>query len=149
MKTLLRNLFNRNPKLRDLIMAMISSSKEAIAIYDHQGDLIFGNGYLNQQTPKEIYLNGLSIGSVYGGSAAFQICDVIQLFVDQQDIQKKLGAETLQMYREINLLFAFAGKLSQITDVESIAQLAIEEVENVIQFERGVIFLGENIKDIK
>lgn len=59
-----------------------------------------------------------------------------------QEIEKKLlGAETLQLYREINLMFRFSEKLLDTRSIQAIARLTLEEARHIIPFENAALYL--------
>ena len=63
-------------------------------------------------------------------------------YVSQKEAErKKLGAEVLNLYQEINLIFNFSEKLAQTIDAPSICSITLEEARHVISSDQGVIVL--------
>ncbi|MCB9285112.1 MAG: helix-turn-helix domain-containing protein [Lewinellaceae bacterium] len=140
-KNLLHTLLVRNQDLSGLIRQVAEASDARVWVENAQGMLLFG-------TPEEHYLqripvmaSGVLLGYVSGCEKAPMIAGWLEQLATLEENRKKLGAEVLHLYRELNLIFDFSEKLASVASLDSIAQLTLLEAGRLISFEQGVVFL--------
>lgn len=81
------------------------------------------------------------------GNSAPLVADLLNNWLRQEEEKKQLGAETLHLYREINLIFTFSEKLAAAPGVAEIARLTLQEAGQVIDFAAGAVFFGSESAD--
>lgn len=118
-----------------------------IAIFDLDGTQLFGHSspVSNASSAPErfpITLEGEAMGWVEGMAAEAQpVALLLSIQVAQVIERRSLANEALEKYREINLLYSIAEKLTSCRDVESVVQLALAEAHRLIPGTSAVLFL--------
>jgi adenylate cyclase len=79
-----------------------------------------------------ILLGDATLGWVIGIEQVEQVANSLSYVVNREFERKALAAEALDKYREINLLYTIASKMSNCLDVKAIATLVIEEASRMI-----------------
>ena len=137
----LKKLIQRNQETANILQQLISQSGEVIAITDNKGEWLMGTTPTDDTSFQLIEFDGADVGKVYGKVGAKPIANLIQLLVNQEQERKKLGTEVLDLYREVNLMYNFAQKLGETIDQTDIAQLTLEETNNLISATGGMVAL--------
>jgi class 3 adenylate cyclase len=83
------------------------------------------------------------LGWVHGDDQVAMVANLIQTWAEQTLGRKRLGAEVLNLYREINLIYDFSEKLVDIIDPSDIARTALEEAQRLIPFNSGAVVLWD------
>ncbi|MFK8007130.1 MAG: adenylate/guanylate cyclase domain-containing protein [Saprospiraceae bacterium] len=137
----LKKLILRNKETAAILQQLIAQSGKVIAIADNKGKWLMGNP-LDDETPFQlIEFGGTEVGRIYGSEGVKPIADLIQFLVNQEQERKKLGTEILDLYREVNLMYNFAQKLGETINQAGIAQLTLEETNNLISATGGMVAL--------
>jgi adenylate cyclase len=79
-----------------------------------------------------ILLSDEILGWVIGKEQVEQIANFLSYLVKREFEQKMLAADALDKYREINLLYTIASKMSNCLDVKEIGILVLEEASRLI-----------------
>lgn len=137
-RSALVSLYKNNHDFRAWLADFAGVSAGWLCLEDQHGHIIYGDERARTCPQYEIYLAGEKLGSVFARKQGALIHQSIQIFLKQDLARRKLGTETLQMYREINLLFSFSEKLSRITRAEEISHLALEQLSAIIPFDTAV-----------
>ncbi|MEI6331048.1 MAG: adenylate/guanylate cyclase domain-containing protein [Pseudanabaena sp. ELA645] len=97
------------------------------------------NNANNKKIP--IMLGDEIIGWVLGIEQVEKVADFLTYMVHREFERKSLVTEALDKYREINLLYTIASKLSSCLDVKEISILVIEEASRLISFTSASVML--------
>ena len=136
----IRKLLQKNPSIRFGIETLVSQSKNGLVILDQDGSVILGQ--LTQDSAGyEVIADDAVIGKVIGDQQAEAIAQILQSLVNKDTEKRKLGDEVLHLYREINLIYKYSEKLSETIDPTSIASLALEEANHLIEANGGVVII--------
>lgn len=145
----LSNLLTRKKPLADLLRQAAAWTPDIWCIEDPSGQVIFGDPPEESAQTCPICLGTEMLGQVKSaGSAAPFIAAWLENWLRQEAEKKQLGAETLHMYREINLIFSFSEKLAATLGAEAIARLTLQEAGRIIGFGEGWVFLWDNEQGI-
>jgi AraC-like DNA-binding protein len=143
MKTSLAKTLARKKSLADLLQQVADLRLSTWCIEDVAGRLVFGKppGAAMYEYPVRVG-NEMAgrVKSENPGAASF-IAALLENWLRQEDEKKQLGAETLHLYREINLIFSFSEKLSATLSVEAIARLSLQEAGQIIRFDCGAVYM--------
>ncbi|XDE63061.1 hypothetical protein AB3M80_02585 [Arthrospira platensis BEA 1257B] len=129
----------RFPDIASIIDEMIKLNNGSISIFDHEGNCLLGN---LQPLPTETYpilLHNQSIGWVEGDRQAATVASLLTYLVNREWERKTLAHETLERYKEINLLYRISEKLSAVLDNKSLALLILEEAMQAIRATGGFV----------
>ena len=107
-------------------------------ITDNSGKLLYGETLDGASFPVKAEEDIL--GSVQGAGAK-EIAELLN-FLSQKEVEKKrIGAEVLTLYKEINLIFNFSERLASTIDAFSICRITLDEATRVINSKNGVVIL--------
>ncbi|MGK7878279.1 MAG: GAF domain-containing protein [Xenococcaceae cyanobacterium] len=128
-------------EVSSLLNEMIEALGVAMGIQDAEGKRLMGNDADNSLEQYPIELEGEVIGWVSGEKKASPIAALLTYIANRELEQKNLARETLDKYREINLLYKIAGKLTANLGVKEVAQIVIDEAKEFIKATRGSVQL--------
>ena len=118
---------------QDIIVAELKSLNPSINHSESQKN--------NIEKKAPILLGDEIIGWVLGIEQVEQVADFLTYMVHREFERKSLVTEALDKYREINLLYTIASKLSSCLDVKEISILVIEEASRLISFTSASVML--------
>ena len=137
-KTLSR-LFGRNPQLKEALNGLLNSMGDQACICDVSRDVLAGSADHAERADQPIFLNGEICGWVTGGAIAAPVAALVEVFARQEEEKKSLGAELIDQYREINLLYHLSEHLAASPHPESIASVALAEALRLNKAKAGMI----------
>jgi class 3 adenylate cyclase/putative methionine-R-sulfoxide reductase with GAF domain len=132
MKISLKRLIHKKEVLF-IINDISNVMKMPLCIRDAEGRVLLGHDNTNSLNKYPIQLDSQVIGWVLGLENASIVASLLTYLANQELEKKNLAYETLDKYKEINLLYNISGKLSACLDVNEIAQLVIDEATRLIQ----------------
>ena len=136
----LKSIIRKNGT-ESLVHSIMHEIKTSAWIEDDSGSILAGEGRQESLFSYPITLEGRVIGHVKGAENALIIANILDHLAIKEAERKKLGAEVLNLYQEINLIFNFSEKLAQTIDASSICKIAFREAMRVIESDNGVIIL--------
>ena len=145
----LKNLFARSAEVTDLLRVALEANEDVpFWVENEKGVLLFGVPTAGPAGTHEVKAEGELLGRVYGGPPAAYIARMLTQMVRQESEKKKLGAEVLHLYREINLIYNFSEKLVSAVSADAVADMALEEAGRLIPFTAGAVMLQEETNGI-
>lgn len=139
----LKNILSKKNDTAVILNTFIEKLNAKVWIEDEAGNTLLG---IKQNTvPMEypIQLADELLGFVKGDENGKIISDLLLHLLKKETEKKNVGAEVLNLYKEINLIFNFSEKLAQTIDTSSISKIALEEAGKVIQSNNGVVVLWD------
>ncbi len=131
----------------DSILALfIEQSGASLCIQDVTGKILFGNEQDENQFEYPVKADDEQIGLVKGDEKAIVVAKLLHHLAQKEAEKKRLGAEVLNLYKEINLIFNFSEKLAQTIDAPSICVITLDEARQVINSTAGTIVLWDESK---
>ena len=94
-----------------------------------------------------VYFHDQIIGWVSGGAGALSVAKLLAYQAQLEEEKKLLAKETLEKYKEINLLYNLTEKLSQKPDAQEIAGLVLKEAKKTIKADSMAILLANEAND--
>ena len=150
-------------ELLSLLRGLVTMPNSPIVIQDHEGKILIAdlgmqnivgtdlkpliplintkNQKNNSEKKVPILLGDEIIGWVIGIEQVEQVANFLTYVVHREFERKSLVTDALDKYREINLLYTIAGKLSSCLDVQEICNLVIEEASRLINFTSASVML--------
>ncbi|MGK7878274.1 MAG: GAF domain-containing protein [Xenococcaceae cyanobacterium] len=119
--------------LSPLLSSIFSAVGTPIGIQDVNGQLLMGDDSQAAQGRYPVELEGEMIGWVTGGEQAKPVVTLLVNLLNQALEKKTLANEILDKYREINLLYNIAQKLTACRQLPEMAKLALEEAKRLIR----------------
>ncbi len=139
----LKNILGKKSEAMMTIQSLITSLKAAIYIEDERSGPLLGSKIDAPPFHCEIILDEERIGWVDGDEHAKTIAGLLTILAQKESERKNLGAEVLNLYQEVNLIFNFSEKLTQTIDPAAIAQITLEEARHLIPSDGGIIVLWD------
>lgn len=139
----LKNIVGKNNELNSVILGIISQLNAPIWIEEHTGKLLLGEKNDMEESSFPIILEDEITGWVKGDEKGFIIAKLLTFLLLKEAEKKKLGAEVLNLYQEINLIFNFSEKLAQTIEPAAIAQLTLDEAIHSIPSNSGIVVLWD------
>ena len=115
-----------------IITSIARNYDTPIWIEDPDGKLLWGNKQDDEQIKHRITLKDELLGWVCGVQKAASIADLISHLARREDEIKALSRETLEKYKEINLLYSISAKMAKCLEPRDIAELVLSEAEKFI-----------------
>lgn len=135
----LKHMIGDDAGLRPVIDSLLRALGSRVSIEDQAGRSVFGDRGNGTRVP--LLLDDRQIGAVSGQPHAPVIAELLQYLVTQEAERKMLGAEVLNLYREVNLIYGFSEKLAALLDLERVCQLTMHEARHLIVATDGAILL--------
>ncbi len=88
-----------------------------------------------------VHLNDQIIGWVIGENNASSVAFLLSYIANKELQEKMLARETLDKYKEINLLYNISGQLAACLDLKQVANLVIDEATRLIKATSGSLML--------
>lgn len=139
----LKNIIIKNYEIHKIISSMMSNS--AAWIEDDQGLVLLGTKAENHVPGNAIQLDNETIGHVFNDQQAI-LSGTINYFIQRESEKKKLGAEVLNLYQELNVIYNFSEQLTQTIDPDVIAKITLDQAIHSIPSESGVIIQWDDIQ---
>lgn len=134
----------------DPILHLFSKEGASFCIKDGYGKILFGGDTVENAFEYPVKIEDEQLGMVKGNERSIAVADLLNYLAQKESEKKKLGAEVLNLYKEINLIFNFSEKLAQTIDADSICKITLDEARHVINSSSGTVVLwDENKKGLK
>ena len=124
----LARLIVRHRDVAPMLSALLTGTNAGVRITDSAGTVVLereAGGIAFEQFP--IVVEGETVGFVEGDRVARSIASVLSYALSREADKRSLAREALDRYRELNLVYELADRLSGATSVEHVASIAIEE----------------------
>jgi class 3 adenylate cyclase len=138
----LKSLLGKRSELAAWLQTWVTQTNLSIGIQDHQNNLVFGSRAPGAE-PTAIYLDNDVAGYVYGDDQSSSVSRLLTVMLQKESEKKKLGAEVLSLYQELNVIYNFSEKLSETIDPDTIAAFTLEQAIHSIPTNSGVIVLWD------
>lgn len=112
-----------------------------IAIEDSSGIIYGDEQSLGDKQSYEIAIDNVVLGRVIGDSKASAFASIISAMCRSEKEKKALADETLEKYREINILYNVAEKIATTAGVNAVCNVVVTEAIKHVESTYGAIFL--------
>ncbi|MCA1991110.1 MAG: GAF domain-containing protein [Coleofasciculus sp. S288] len=123
--------------LSDLIRAIDTP----ISIWDAEGKLLLEDEKTQPVGKYPVELAGEVIGWVIGDEKASAVASLLSHLLKNEFEKKTLARETLDKYKEINLLYNISQRITACLDLKEVAKLVIDEARRLIAADNGSLML--------
>jgi transcriptional regulator with GAF, ATPase, and Fis domain len=122
------------------LLDVLRTNPDLIGVTDADGSLLFG---VKDDTSGKhpIVTEGQVLGWVIGGDTAHLAAHLLTHLIGKEAENAALTDDTLELYREINLLYSLSERLLASLDVYVVASTALEEAGRLIQSTDGFVIL--------
>ncbi|MDJ1179171.1 adenylate/guanylate cyclase domain-containing protein [Roseofilum sp. BLCC_M91] len=140
MKIKLKSLINKST-LKNIIQEWLDLFPGNVGIFDKNRNLLMGRTAPFFPQEYTIKVEGEVIGWVRGDEGSSAVSSLLNYLVNQSLSQKALVNETLERYKEINLLYRISEEMSACLDMGVIAELVLKEARDIIDSTQGEVLL--------
>ncbi len=142
-KVTLKNIIGKKNEAGTVLLSLMEQLKCAAWVEDENGKVIFGEPFETATIHLPLQLENELLGYVKGDEKASVIAQLLTHLLQKELEKKKIGAEVLHLYQEVNLMFDFSDKLAKTIGATDIAQTTLEEASRVIRADNAVILLWD------
>jgi serine phosphatase RsbU (regulator of sigma subunit) len=121
-------------EVSDFIHSFVKIMDIPLYIEDDRGTSLIDMGGNKQPNRYPVEIQGKIIGWVMGDDRVLPIASLLNSLVGIEYDKKILARETLEKYKEINLLYNISEKISTCLYLEEISGLVIEEVKRLMSY---------------
>lgn len=148
--SLLKSLLGKRSEITAWLHQWTADLNTNLFIEDNEQQLLFGSrsDYFEERAP--IYLNQSTEGFVLGTPPhATGMATLLSALLAKEMEKKKLGAEVLTVYQELNVIYNFSEQLTETIDPEVVASLALQQAMHSIPSASGIMVLwNENDRQL-
>ncbi|GAK53818.1 conserved hypothetical membrane protein, SpoIIE and 5TMR of 5TMR-LYT family [Candidatus Moduliflexus flocculans] len=136
----LKKLMKR--EVTKLAQELIDATGAPIAVLDEDGQILLGAESPDAALTKfPIELEGETLGWVVGTGQASAIAALLSHLAEREYEKRTLSTETLERYKEINLLYTISQKMALCLKPVDVAQLVIQEARKLITASSASVML--------
>lgn len=145
----LKTLLGKRSEATALFQAWLTVLAEPFAIEDAAHNLLVGTAIETPESVVPILHAGEIAGYVKGAAVAAIVAQTLGLLLQKEGERKKLGTEVLHLYQELNVIYNFSEKLSEIIEPDVIANITLQQALHSIPSNGGVMVLwNEDTKQL-
>jgi putative methionine-R-sulfoxide reductase with GAF domain len=140
----LARLIVRHRHVAPMLSALLTGTNAGVRISDPDGIVILereGSGIGFEKFP--ITVDGRTLGWVEGDRTGRAIAAVLSYAVAREADKRSLGREALDRYRELNLVYELADRLSGELDLASVSRTLVEEASRLPAGGAGFLVIAE------
>lgn len=127
-------------EVSSMVAGIIEATGTPLSIYDADSSLLIGDGSDNLDR-YSVKLAGEEIGWVTGNGKGSSVAALLTLLAGKELTEKSLVNETLENYKEINLLYNVSEKMVGCLDSKEVTKLIIDEALRIIKGSRSSALL--------
>jgi putative methionine-R-sulfoxide reductase with GAF domain len=140
----LARLIVRHRQVAPMLSALLTGTNAGVRISDPAGTVVLereaaGIGF--ERFP--IVVEGETVGWVEGDRVARSVASVLSYALSREADKRSLAREALDRYRELNLVYQLADRLSGALSVGDVAAIAIEEASRLPAGGDGFFLVAE------
>ena len=145
-KISLKNILSKDNDTISIVNSLAKQLNAGFSVVDQNGKVVLSNSEIGASFQYPVYFENETIGFVKGDEQCTIIAELLMHILNKESQRKKLGAEVLNLYQEINLIFNFSDKLAQTIGATAIAKITLDEAAHVIKSKSGVVVLWDEEK---
>jgi len=137
----LRSILKKDPKVILLLNDLASEMRLEFNIIGQNAQLLLGtkNKYAYSF---ELIKNNLVYAILHTNKEQGKfLANYLMILVKKEMEKKRMGNEVLGLYREINMIYDFSEKMSEIIDEKSIAEMSLREASQIIDATHGLFLI--------
>jgi class 3 adenylate cyclase len=140
----LKSIISKKNEAISIVSTLIDTLKAAVWIEDEAGKILLGDQFTTPHSSSPVTIDNETIGFVKGDGSVMIIAALLSLLAQKESEKKKLGAEVLNLYQEINVIFNFSEQLAQTIEPDAIAKITLGQAMHSIAAHSGVIVLWDD-----
>ncbi|UCE93969.1 MAG: GAF domain-containing protein [Flavobacteriaceae bacterium] len=137
----------KDVKIRDLLLSLSDELSLEFSIADSNSVILWGE-HNNYSKEFQLIHKNVHFATLYSENDSCKIIEELLASLVNKELEKKnIGNEVLGLYREINMIYDFSEKLSEIIDEKSIAEMALSEASQILDTTHGLFLLHDTDSD--
>jgi len=129
----LKSIIGKRSDLRDWLQSWCDISDTEIAVEDIRKGYVFGTPIAADHHTVSIEIENETLGFIHGQDKnAAIIAGLLTIILKKDAERKNLGAEVLNLYQELNVIYNFSERLSETIDPDAISRVALEQAMHSI-----------------
>lgn len=145
----LKRLLSKKKEAASIVYALIEAISAPVSIQDIEGNILIGSVHNGSSGKYSITCGYDLIGWTIGQVRAEPIATLLTYLANKEAEKDTLTDETLERYRELNLLYHLSEKLATSIELTTVAQTALDEASRLIKTSAGwVMLLNEEQTDL-
>lgn len=144
----LSKIIKKNKEITSILQQLVANQSSTLTIIDNKNRIIYGEAPTDDLQCFAIKWNGQFLGKVYGEPSTKPLADLLQFLVNREGERRKLGAEVLDLYREVNFMYQFSQKLAETINPKEIAALTLVEANTLIDVKGGIVVLLDELNKV-
>lgn len=129
-------------ELSSFVANLLKAIQQGFSVYDAQNQVLLGEDH--PSLPRHPILVADEVVGWVAGDDALAIAQLFTTLINQVVEKKALANEVLDKYREINLLYNIAEKLTSCRELSEVVRVALEEAQRLIQATSADLLLLKN-----
>ena len=141
----LKRLIVRHRHVAPMLSALLGGTQAAVRISDAEGSVILERDTSRLPDPPDrfpIVVEGATVGWVDGDRIARAVAAVLSYASAREADKRSLAREALDRYRELNMVYDLAERLSSDLGADAIVALAEQEAGRLVPGGRGLLREG-------
>jgi adenylate cyclase len=128
-------------EVSSIVSGLIKTIDTPISVWDLEGKPLIDNDSALALDKYPVELAGEVIGWVIGNEKASPVASLLSYLAKNEFETKTLARETLDRYKEINLIYNISGKITACLDLKEVAKLVIDEARRLRAGDNGSLML--------
>ena len=128
-------------EVSSILSGILNAIGTPISIQDTEGNLLIDNPKTPPLGKYPVELAGEVIGWVIGSEKASPIASLLTHLAKNELEKKTLARETLDKYKELNLLYNISGRMTACLELKEVAKLVLDEARRLIAANSGSVML--------
>jgi class 3 adenylate cyclase/putative methionine-R-sulfoxide reductase with GAF domain len=128
-------------EVSSILSDLLKAIDTPIIIQDAEGKLLIDNEKTQPSGKYPVELSGEIIGWVMGDEKAYIVASLLSHWVKNELEKKTLARETLDKYKEVNLIYNIAERITACLDLKEVAELVIDEARKLRSADSGSLML--------
>jgi class 3 adenylate cyclase len=139
-KISLKKLLSKK-EVSSILSNLLKAIDTPIIIQDAEGKLLIENDKTKVLGKYPVELSNEIFGWVIGDEKAFTIASLLSHWLKNELEKKTLARETLDKYKEVNLIYNISERITACLDLKEVAELVIDEARKLISADSGSLML--------
>jgi serine phosphatase RsbU (regulator of sigma subunit)/anti-sigma regulatory factor (Ser/Thr protein kinase) len=139
---MLKKLLNKKD-VKAILEHYRSEIAQDVMIHDDQGKTLWGDECAGQEYRQPIEASGAVLGWVLSATPVLTLAPLLSALARRNLEQKALAQETLEKYKEINLLYNISERVGKSFDLKKVAKSYVEEAKRSLSATNASIMLHE------
>jgi len=142
----LKSLLGKRSDTTAWVQAWVERNNAEICILDENQNVLYGTPLVTDYKTSLVTIEDEIVGQVQGyDDQIIGLSEILAILLKKESEKKKLGAEVLHLYQELNVIYNFSEKLAETIDPNIIAQITLDQALRSLPSDGGILLLWDDI----